>query len=90
MTITQAALLQVMLYQLGGFTTTPVTPTTVHSTVLSAGDGFGNDSSENIYYSAIRWTIKQNGGTDNPWPNGWMGMTVQDLATALLTPTTTA
>jgi len=57
---------------------------TIHNTVLSDSDGFGNANSKYIYRAAIRWTMKKNGHEDKVWPPDWFDSSVTYLAEKIL------
>lgn len=82
----QPQLQDVMKYHLRNFNDEKVdiNDDTVVNTVLSTTDGFGPSNSKNIFRLSIRWTLKRNGHKDKPWPTGWFGMSVKDLAGNLL------
>lgn len=83
----QNQLQDVMKYQLAPFNDEGVDigDDTIHETVLDADDGFGPSNSKTIYEGAIRWTLVKAGHKDKPWPANWMGMSVRELAGALIT-----
>lgn len=86
MPITQNQLQQLMIFHLTNLNTTSntVNENTIHSDVLSDKDGHGAANSKNIYRACIRWTFKQNGLPDNPWPADWFENTVSYLASKLV------
>ena len=57
---------------------------TIHNTVLSDSDGFGNANSKYIYRAAIRWTMKKNGHEDKVWPIDWFDNSVSYLAEKII------
>lgn len=76
----------VMKYHLGSFNDEgiEISDDTIHNTVLSADDGYGNANSKYIYRAAIRWTMKKNGQEDKPWPADWFDNSVVYLASKIL------
>lgn len=84
MTIDQ--LKNVMKFQLKNFNNegVEINDDTVHNTVLSDDDGFGNANSKEIYNSFIRWTLLKNNHTDKPWPGDWFTNSVSYLAERII------
>jgi hypothetical protein len=84
--MTQQQLQEVMKFHLKNFNDEHVVidDNTIHNTVLSANDGFGNSNSKNIYRASIRWTLKRNGHSDKAWPNDWFDKSVQYLASKII------
>ena len=73
---------KVMKYHLANFNDegVEINDNTIHNTVLSATDGYGNANSKYIYRAVIRWTLKKNGHEDKPWPSDWFVKSVAYLA----------
>jgi hypothetical protein len=85
--LTKSQLIAVMKYHLSSFNDegVEISNSTLHNQVLSADDGAtASTSSKNIYKGLIRWTVDANGHEDKPWPNKWMELTVDELATAII------
>lgn len=84
--MTQEQLKKVMKYHLSNFNDerVEINDQTVHNTVLSDSDGFGNANSKYIYRAVIRWTMKRNGHTDKPWPSDWFDNNVTYLASKII------
>lgn len=81
--LTLAALQENMRVRLQAFNDEKVriTNNTLHNEVLAADDGFRTaPSSMTLYRGAINWIIWRNGGKGFRWPNGWMEMSVTELA----------
>lgn len=57
---------------------------TIHSTVLSDSDGFGQANSKQLYKGMVRWSLKNAGDNDKNWPSDWMGKSVGELAARLV------
>lgn len=57
---------------------------TIHNTVLSDSDGFGNANSKYIYRAVIRWTMQKNGHKDKVWPSDWFDNSVSYLAEKII------
>lgn len=57
---------------------------TVHNSVLSANDGFGNATSKNIYKAVVRWSLRKAGHQDKPWPSNWFNKSVNYLAEKII------
>lgn len=63
---------------------------TIHNDILADNDGFRPSiSSMKLYQGAIQWTIWANGGNKYKFPQGWMDMTVQELAEDIISKQTT-
>ncbi len=77
---------EVMKYHLRNFNDegVEINENTVHNTVLSASDGYGNANSKYIYRAAIRWTMKKNGHQDKIWPTDWFNKDVNYLASKII------
>ncbi len=84
--MTKEQLKNVMKYHLTNFNDegVEINDQTVHSTVLSDTDGFGNANSKYIYRAVIRWTMKRNGQTDKPWPSDWFEKDIEYLANKII------
>lgn len=84
--MTQEQLQEVMKFHLKNFNDESITinDDTVHNTVLSDSDGYGAANSKSIYRAVIRWTMKQNGHEDKPWPGDWFSSSVKTLASKIL------
>lgn len=84
--MTQTQLQSVMKFQLKTFNDEGVTidDSTIHDTVLSATDGFGDSNSKNLYVGVIRHTLKRNGHEDKPWPTDWFSNDVTYLASKII------
>lgn len=76
----------VMKYHLNNFNEegVDITDTTLHNTVLSPDDGYGNANSKYIYRAIIRWTMKANGHQDKAWPQDWFENDVSFLANKII------
>lgn len=79
-------LIEIMKFHLGNFNDEGVSinVNTIHNSVLSDSDGFGNSNSKNIYKALIRWTLRKNDQSDIPWPKVWINMSIKDLAVKLI------
>lgn len=77
---------EVMKYQLANFNDegVEINDETIHNSVLSATDGYGNANSKYIYRAVIRWTLKNNGHKDKPWPSDWFDKSVAYLAAKII------
>jgi len=86
--MTLLGLKEVMRIQLGHFNRRDIKITyeTKHSDVLSDVDGFGSANSKGLYKGSIRWTIRAEGHSDEPWPQNWMELTISGLAEVLYIP----
>jgi hypothetical protein len=85
--LTKNQLMTVMKYHLSSFNDegVDISNSTIHNEVLSADDGAtASTSSKNMYKGLIRWTVDANGHEDKTWPNKWMELTVDELATAII------
>jgi hypothetical protein len=84
--MTQAQLIEIMLYQLAAFNDEGVdlVQETKHSAVLSDADGIGAATSKRLYKGAIRWTLNRAGIPPVAWPDNWMEWTVERLSSKLL------
>lgn len=85
--VSKNQLLEVMRYHLSSFNDEEVeiSNATIHKDVLSDADGLTTStSSKNIYKGLIRWTMSANGHEDKNWPNNWMDLSVEELATKIL------
>lgn len=84
--MTQQQLKEVMKFHLKNFNDegVKIDDNTIHNTVLSESDGYGNSNSKNIYRAAIRWTMKKNGQKDIPWPKDWFNKSVDYLSSKIL------
>ena len=84
--MTQQQLKEVMKFHLANFNDegVEINDNTIHNSVLSDSDGFGNSASKNIYRAVIRWTMKKNGHEDNPWPADWFDKDVEYLSSKIL------
>lgn len=76
----------VMKYHLNNFNDegVDIDDNTIHNQVLSDSDGFGRATSMRIYKAAMRWTLKKEKHKDKKWPQNWMKMSVDSLASKLL------
>jgi hypothetical protein len=63
-----------------------ISDATIHNTVLSDSDGFGQVNSKRVYKDSIRYSIIMEMGksADKPWPKKWLDKSVQELAEVLL------
>jgi hypothetical protein len=80
-------LIAVMKYHLSSFNDEEVqiNSSTIHKDVLSDDDGAtAQTSSKNMYKGLIRWTVDANGHEDKTWPNKWMELSVDELATVIV------
>jgi hypothetical protein len=77
---------EVMKYHLANFNDegVEISDFTIHNTVLSPDDGYGNANSKYIYRALIRWTMKKNGHGDKAWPDDWFENDVAYLASNIL------
>jgi hypothetical protein len=84
--MTLEALKEVMKYHLKNFNDegVEINEGTFHNKVLSATDGYGNANSKYIYRAVIRWTLKNNGHEDKPWPSDWFDNGVAYLAAKII------
>ncbi|NVO19711.1 MAG: hypothetical protein HXX13_08425 [Bacteroidetes bacterium] len=84
--MTEDQLKEVMKFHLQNFNNegVAINDQTIHNTVLSDSDGFGDSNSKSIYRAAIRWTIQKNGAEDKPWPADWFDNNVAYLASKLI------
>jgi hypothetical protein len=85
--LTKTQLMAVMRYHLSSFNDegVEISNNTIHNEVLSTGDGAtASTSSKNMYKGLMRWTVDANGHEDKPWPNKWMELSVEELATAII------
>lgn len=85
--ISKGQLMAVMSYHLSSFNDEQETITndTVHKRILSDTDGVTSSTcSKNIYKGIIRWTMSANGHSDKAWPNNWMDLSIDQLATKIL------
>ncbi|MFT3908933.1 MAG: hypothetical protein QM737_05865 [Ferruginibacter sp.] len=84
--MTQQQLQEIMIFHLTNLNATAnkIDENSIHSNILSDDDGHGAANSKNIYRACIRWTFKQNGLPDNPWPADWFQNSVGYLASKLV------
>jgi len=84
--MTHQQLKEVMKFHLGNFNDegVEINDNTIHNTVLSETDGYGDSNSKSIYRAAIRWTMKKNGHEDKPWPADWFEKSVDYLSSKIL------
>lgn len=85
--ITKTQLVTIMCYHLSSFNDegVEISNVTIHNAVLSEDDGLTSSTcSKNIYKGLIRWTISANGQVDKPWPNKWVDLSVDELASKIL------
>jgi hypothetical protein len=85
--LTKNQLMAVMKYHLSSFNDegVEINNSTIHKDVLSDGDGAtASTSSKNMYKGLMRWTVDANGHEDKTWPNKWMELSVDELATAII------
>jgi hypothetical protein len=78
----------VMRFHLKNFNDEGVTinDATIHKTVLSDSDGFGDANSKAIYKAAMRWTFARTQLGDPAWPSDWMDKSVAQLADHFMAP----
>jgi len=84
--MTQEQLKKVMKFHLSNFNDegVEINDNTLHKSVLSDSDGYGNSNSKSIYRAIIRWTMKKNGHDDKPWPSDWFEKSVEYLSSRIL------
>jgi hypothetical protein len=84
--MTQDQLKEVMKFQLKNFNDEHVTISdiTIHNTVLSETDNYGDSNSKNLYRAFIRWTMVKNGHEDKPWPGDWFEKDVSYLSSKII------
>jgi len=84
--MTQQQLQEVMKFHLKNFNDegVKINNETIHNTVLSESDGFGNSNSKMIYKAVVRWSIKKAGHEDKTWPSNWFNDNVINLASKII------
>lgn len=85
--VTKQQLVAVMIYHLENFNDekNEIDKKTLHKFILSDSDGVTSaSSSKAMYKGIIRWTLQRNGHSDNAWPNNWLELSVEDLASKIL------
>jgi hypothetical protein len=77
---------EVMKFQLKAFNQNGVgiIDETIHKDILSEDDGFATANSKEIYRSFVRYTLVKNGHLDRPWPDAWMNLSVNILASKII------